>query len=206
MRPRFSPLYLLVVPVVCLLGLLIYNLPFVHDRLAWRVDQWRSRLVYAVNPPEEVVFVPQGQNTLPPTVLPSPTWTAQPTQTAAPTQPGSTATQEPTPTPAPSATPAPAVVRLEGVKYEDQHGRLNYCGPSNMSMALTFWGWDGDRDVVGGYVKTNDKDKNVMAYELQDFVIDEVPDLTSLIRYGGEIELFKKLLAAGFPVIAEKGY
>jgi hypothetical protein len=28
--------------------------------------------------------------------------------------------------------------------------------------ALTFWGWEGDRDVVGNYVKTNDDDKNVM--------------------------------------------
>lgn len=204
MRVRFSPLYLLALPVLCLAVLLIYNIPFVHDRLAWRVDQLRTRLVYAVNPPEDVVFVPQGQSTLPPTPLPSPSVTF--TLTPNPTKSSITATPEPSYTPEPSPTPLPAVVRLEGVKYEDQHGRLNYCGPSNMSMALTFWGWDGNRDVVGSFVKTNDKDKNVMAYELQDFVFNEVPDLTALIRYGGEIDLFKKLLASGFPVIAEKGY
>ena len=206
MRVRFSPLYLLAVPVACLLALLIYNIPFVHERLAWRLDQWRTQLVYAINPPEEVVFIPQEGNPLPPATLPSPTSTIPPTLTPNPTRPGNTATPEPSFTPQPSPTPLPQSVRLEGIRYEDQHGRLNYCAPANMSMALTFWGWQGDRDVVGSYVKSNDKDKNVMPYELQDFVIDQVADLSVLFRYGGEIELIKKLIAGGFPVIAEKGY
>lgn len=204
MRLRFSPKLLLVVPAVFLLAWLVYNIPFVHERLAWRVDQWRTQLVYAINPPQEVVFVPQGQNTLPPTLLPSSTPTTTVTLTPNPTKVSYTST--PSSTPRPSATPIPDMIRLEGVKYEDQHGRLNYCGPSNMSMALTFWGWDGDRDVVGAYVKTNDKDKNVMPYELQDFVIDTVPNLSSLMRHGGDIPLLKTLVASGFPVITEKGY
>jgi tetratricopeptide (TPR) repeat protein len=97
-------------------------------------------------------------------------------------------------------------VRLEGVKYEDQHGRWNYCGPANLSMALTFWGWDGNRDVVGKAIKPNDKDKNIMPYEMQDFVSGNAPGLTSLLRYGGDIDLLKRMVAAGFPVVAEKGY
>jgi tetratricopeptide (TPR) repeat protein len=213
MRLRFSPLYLLLIPALCLAAFLVYNLPFVHERVAWRVDQWRTQLVYAVNPPEQVEFVPQGQSSqtvragLGPAPANSATPTVTPTLTPNPTLPvGDTSTPAPTFTPVPSPTPLPASVRLEGVRYEDQHGRLNYCGPSNLSMALTFWGWEGDRDVVGSYVKTNDKDKNVMPYELQDFVTGEVPGLSLLIRHGGEVELFKKLLASGFPVIAEKGY
>jgi tetratricopeptide (TPR) repeat protein len=94
---------------------------------------------------------------------------------------------------------------LDGVKYEHQHGRLNYCGPANFAMALTFWGWDGDRDVIGRAVKPTDKDKNVMPYELQDYIMDNVPGMTSVVRYGGDIETLKRLVAAGFPVVVEKG-
>jgi len=73
-------------------------------------------------------------------------------------------------------------------------------------MALTFWGWDGNRDVVGEYVKPEDKDKNVMPYELQDFVETQTEGMTALTRNGGDIEVIKSLIAAGFPVLTEKGY
>jgi tetratricopeptide (TPR) repeat protein len=72
-------------------------------------------------------------------------------------------------------------------------------------MALTYWGWNGNRDVVGKAVKPTDKDKNVMPYELQDYIIDNVPGMTSIVRYGGDIEMLKRLVAAGFPVVVEKG-
>jgi hypothetical protein len=111
----------------------------------------------------------------------------------------------PTARPAITSTPLPATVMLKGVKYEHQHGRLNYCGPANFSMALTFWGWKGNRDVVGKAVKPSDKDKNVMPYEFQDFISDNVPSMTSVIRYGGDIDMLKRMVAAGFPVVAEKG-
>jgi hypothetical protein len=94
---------------------------------------------------------------------------------------------------------------LTEVKYEHQHGRLNYCGPANFSMALTYWGWNGNRDVVGKAVKPSDKDKNVMPYELQDFITDNVPGMTSVIRYGGDIDMLKRMVSAGFPVVVEKG-
>jgi tetratricopeptide (TPR) repeat protein len=92
------------------------------------------------------------------------------------------------------------------VKYEHQHQRWNYCGPANLSMSLTFWGWDGNRDVVGEYVKPEDKDKNVMPYEMEDFVDTQVEGMSALVRSGGDIELVKRMVAAGFPVVIEKGY
>ena len=154
-------------------GKLIYDFPPVHDRLAWRVDNWRAQIKYALNPPEEAVFLPQEQvaqavqETMDAfSITPTPT----PTFTFTPTQPGPTPTLTHSATPAPTATPLPTEVRLTGIKYEDQHNRWNYCGPANLSMALTFWGWDGNRDVVGAYVKPEDKDKNVMPYEMEDFV------------------------------------
>jgi tetratricopeptide (TPR) repeat protein len=119
---------------------------------------------------------------------------------------GPTATPAPTATPTITPTPLPEQVILSGVKYEDQHGRWNYCGPANLSMALTFWGWDGNRDVVGKAVKPSDKDKNVMPYEMETFVESELSGMAALVRVGGDIPLIKRMLAAGFPVLVEKGY
>jgi tetratricopeptide (TPR) repeat protein len=193
------------IPVLCLLMAIVYNLPPVHDRLAWRVDELRTRIKYALNPPEEAVFIPQEP--VPQTQLATPVVRIiTPTPSLTPTVPGPTATPTLSPTPTITPTPLPESVVLSGVKYEDQHQRWNYCGPANLSMALTFWGWDGNRDVVGEYVKPEDKDKNVLPYELQDFVETQTEGLGALIRYGGDIEVIKSLIAAGFPVLAEKGY
>jgi tetratricopeptide (TPR) repeat protein len=213
MHARFSRKYLLAVPTLCILAVLVYNVPFVHSRLAWRIDNLRIRIQYAINPPEQVVFLPQEQAALENQVneIVNATLTAiAPTTTPTlfiptPTQPGPTETPLPTATPTLSPTPLPTSIRLTGVHYEDQHNRYNYCGPANLSMALTFWGWDGNRDTVGEYVKTNVDDKNVMPYELQDFVLSQTT-YGALIRFGGDISLLKKLVAAGFPVITEKGY
>lgn len=190
------------VPLLCLLLSLAYSLPPVHERLAWRVDELRTRLKYALNPPEEAIFLPQ-QQPLPPLASPELQPSATPTASPTPT-PADTAAPSPTATLAP--TPLPERVFLEGVKYEDQHNRWNYCGPANLSMALTFWGWEGNRDVVGKYVKPEDKDKNVMPYEMEDFVETQTEGMAAVVRSGGEIGLLQRLIAAGFPVLAEKGY
>jgi hypothetical protein len=193
------------IPLLALVCAGVYALPPVNSRLAWRLDELRTRVKYAFNPPEEAIFVPQS------TGLPAPqvsTFTATPTLPPSPTAtvPGPTETPLPSPTPTISPTPLPESVILEGVKYEDQHNRWNYCGPANLSMALTFWGWDGNRDVVGQQIKPNDDDKNIMPYEMQDFVAGQTEGLSTLLRYGGDIEVLKRLVSGGFPVIAEKGY
>jgi tetratricopeptide (TPR) repeat protein len=194
---------ILALTALFLLGAGLYNLPPIHDRLAWRVDNLRTSIKYALNPPEEVVFIP-GEANAPPPDLPTMTPTLAPTST--PTQDPAELAPTPTETqlPLPSPTPLPQSILLPGVTYEDQHGRLNYCGPSNLSMALTFWGWDGNRDVVGQVVKPYADDKNVMPYEMEEFIA-AYTDLKSISRVGGDLELVKKLVANGFPVILEKG-
>jgi tetratricopeptide (TPR) repeat protein len=114
-----------------------------------------------------------------------------------------------TPIPLPSATPTmqptplPSEVNLKGVRYEDQHGRFNYCAPANLAMALSYWDWEGNRDVVGPVLKPDPKDKNVMPYELVDYVNDNT-QLRALERVAGDLETLKRFIAAGYPVLVEK--
>ena len=203
-RPRFRPVYLLVVPVVCLVAFLVYNIPFVHEKLSWRLDELRTRIFYAINPPQEVVFVPQEAATTPQaSSTPEPSATPQLTPTATPTLAGPTRTFTPVPTDTPTPTPLPQSVRLKGIRHEYQ--KWNNCGPANLSMALSFWDWQGDQLDVAGVVKPNSRDKNVMPYEMETFV-EQQPGLQALVRPGGDVDMVKRLLAAGFPVLIEKGF
>ncbi len=91
------------------------------------------------------------------------------------------------------------------MRYQDQHGgRYNYCAPANLAMALSFWGWPGNRDIVGPVLKPDKKDKNVMPYEMADYVTNNT-NLGVVLRLGGDLDLIKRFLAAGYPVLVEKG-
>lgn len=198
-----------------MLAIGLYYLPPINSRLAWRMESLRTRIIYFFKPPAEAVFQPSGQTDLTiETVIA--TTRAEYLLTLTP-QATSTPKLGPTPSPTITTTPLPASVILPGVIYVDQHNRWNYCGPSNLTMALNFWGWKGNRDDVAKVVKPGSgdpkknfieqglPDKNVMPYELVDFV-NENTEYRALSRYGGEEALVKRLIAAGFPVIAEKGY
>lgn len=198
------------------LAILLYQVPAIKYRLSPRVDDIRARIKYALNPPDEAIFVPGETNPemATATLRPSPT-PFPPTETLLPDLP--TTTPDPSPTPTPTPTPLPESVILDGVVYVDQHSRWNYCGPANLTMALNFWGWPGNRDDVARVVKPGIQnpdldfiqqgrwDKNVMPYEMADFVVDYT-DFNIVIRYGGDLDLVKRLIAGGFPVLIEKGY
>jgi tetratricopeptide (TPR) repeat protein len=192
---------------LCLCAIVVLFSPPVYSRLAGRFDEWSLRVRYALNPPEKVVFVPKEQ------AIATLMATAYPTATLAPAAATATITPPPAtptqtagglPTEAPDAPPLPEQVSLKSVRYEDQHGRWNYCAPANLSMALSAWGWDGNRDVVGPFLKPDDKDKNVMPYEMVSYV-QENTNLKAIARVGGDLERLKRFLAAGFPVLVEKG-
>ena len=192
------------------MAFLIYRIPFVYDRLSWRIDELKTRLSYAFNPPDEAVFIP-GMETpyATPLITPLPA-TPEPTYEL----------QEPTPSgesPMETGTPLPDFVNLDGVVYIDQHERWNYCGPANLTMALKFWGWSGNRDDVARVIKPGINnpdldftqqgrlDKNVMPSEMIGFVADHT-DYYIVARHGGTLELLKSLIANGYPVLVEKGY
>jgi hypothetical protein len=181
------------IPITLIVIVGIYYLPPVQSRLAWRLDDLYTRTKYFFDPPDQAVFRPIQTNNS----------TAIPPATKADTSLTQTAIFTETPASMPAATLAPTVtvtplpnlISLNGVKYETQSGRNNYCGPTNFSMALTFWGWKGNRTIVGDALmpgnrlgkdgKAGDNDKNVMPYEFQDYISEQVPDMTSVLRYGG---------------------
>ena len=207
-----------VIPILILAVIGIYNIPAVNSRLAWRIDDARARIKYYFDPPSDAVFQPGGATniTIETAIL---TARAEMLKTLTPPATAIPATSTPGPTVTPTATfpPVPSAVNLPGVIYVDQHNRWNYCGPANLTMALKFWGWKGDRDDVARVVKPGSgdmrvnfidrgkADKNVMPYELVDFVNEET-EYRALMRNGGDENLIKRLIAAGFPVIVEKGY
>jgi tetratricopeptide (TPR) repeat protein len=184
---------------VLALLMLTYNLPYVQDRVGWRVSELRARIKYALSPPEEAVFTPDPTlQAMVQTTLSALTPTARLASTPGPTQ-----TPTVTPTPTIEPTPLPGNVQLKGVRHEYQ--KWNNCGPANLSMALSYWGWQGDQRDTAAYLKPNARDKNVMPYEMAGYVEDET-DLGVVVRVGGDLDLIKRFIAAGFPVLVEKGF
>ena len=198
-----KPKFLLSFFIVAFLGIFaIYNLPPVQDRVGWRVAELLARFKYAISPPEEVVFVPQEKSILSTRTVPiTPTLATAASSTTAAITPSATRKLSDTPTRTP--TPIPQSIKLTGFKHEYQ--AWNNCGPATLSMALSFWGWEGNQQPIAAFTKPNSRDKNVMPYELTAFV-EEKTELMVLSRVGGEIELLKRLIASGFPVIIEKGF
>jgi tetratricopeptide (TPR) repeat protein len=202
MRNRLIGLLVAGMVLTCLAGILIYNLPPVHARLAWRVENLRVQIRRAINPPEEAVFVPRQQleAAVQATLLAMTVTAALPTATltATPT-PATTATPLPSPTP----TPIPAQAALSGIRHEYQ--QFNNCGPANLAMGLSYWDWQGDQRDTAAFLRPGEYDKNVMPAEMVAFV-EEKTELKALSRVGGDLNTIKRFIAAGFPVLIEKGY
>jgi tetratricopeptide (TPR) repeat protein len=210
MAKRLIGLSLAGLVLLCLASIVLYNLPPINERVAWRVANLRVQVRRALNPPEQVVFVPQEQidaivqSTLQ-AMTPSPakTTTIIANSTATPTKLSATGTPEPSPTVTPSPTALPAQVLLTGIQHEYQS--FNNCGPANLSMTLSFWDWIGDQRDTAAYLRGGEYDKNVMPAEMATYV-NERSNLNAIVRVGGDLETIKKFIAAGFPVLIEKGY
>lgn len=200
MRKRYLLLSIAGLVGLCLLAGLAYNLPPIHDRLAWRVDSLRAQIKRFFNPPEEVVFVPQEQVD----AIVNATLTAMaPTATVTPL-PALTQTAVPSPTASLVPTPIPASVSLSGIRHEYQ--QFNNCAPASLSMVMSYWGWAGSQFETRAYLRPSFEtdDKNVNPFEIVDYV-EKNTEYDAVWRVGGDLPLLKRLLAAGFPVLIEKG-
>ena len=194
--------YLAILVALGLLGFIAMQVPAVNRR----VQNLYSDIYYRLNPPSENVFDPSQQGTLDASVLASltamaPTQTPEPEQT--PTPEGDPVQPTGTPEPAPTFAPVPAAFELDGMGLEYQS--MNNCGPANLSMDLTYWGWPTTQDVTKAGLRTHKEDRNVMLSEMRDFVIEKT-NLSALFRYGGTLDTVKRLVSNGFPILLERGH
>ena len=175
---------------------LVYNLPPVHDRLAWRVDNIRVSIRRFINPPEQVVFVPQDQVN----VIVNATLTAL-ASTPTPLPP---LTETPIPIPSTTPTSIPGQAAVIGIRHEYQ--QFNNCAPASLSMVLSYWGWQGSQYETRAYLRPGYEvdDKNVNPFEIVNYV-ETYTEFDALWRVGGDLLTLKRLTAAGFPVLIEKG-
>ncbi len=101
----------------------------------------------------------------------------------------------------------PPSARLNGIRHVYQD--WNNCGPANLTMALSYFGWGYGQQRAASFLKPNIEDKNVSPAEMVAFVNEQQTELSNVRafwRFGGTIDLIKRLLAAGFPVVVESGY
>lgn len=202
-----------IVLMASVVGLYLYQ---TNDSVFFRVQQVQAQLYAAANPqsgtlPTAVAGAPIAAAKTPVIDpesgsadlaggLPTPTGTPSPAATASPTT-GPTATPSFTPTPSPSPTPLPSKAELTGFRWEQQ--KFNNCGPASLAVDLSFWGWTGTQDDTAAFMKPNRQDKNVSPIELYNYV--STIGFNAYIRNNGDVELVKRFIAAGYPVLIEKG-
>ena len=89
---------------LAVLAIALYFVPPIHSRLAWRLNNVRTSVIYFFHPPQDVTFNPNGQSLATPTPD-QPVSTFTPEATGSPV---STPTNTPTSSPTLTGTPDPA--------------------------------------------------------------------------------------------------
>ena len=188
--------------------------PFLSGIVEWGIDQVAP--VAAIPLPEVTAQAapvdisalirtePTAVSTTPPTNTPVPT--AVPEEgDAGETNVLPTSTPIPAPTNTPTPEPLPRRVVLEGMGVIKQS--FNNCGPANLTQVLNYYGSDMTQEEVAAYLKPTSEDRNVSPWQIADYVNEHtLGAFKASAHSGGSLELVKKLVAAGFPVVIEKGY
>lgn len=185
--------FLMGAALVASMAWLVYQVPWVNYRLGWRLDEADGIVRGWIRPGNTLPTPVDAQVEIKvPTLLPS--ITPRPTIAEPP---------GPTSTPTPMPTPLPQSVTLRPPKWEKQD--WNNCGPATLAEALNYYGWTGDQFTISDLVKPDRGDKNVNVDELVYYVRTQAGWLSADYRVGGDIETLKRFIAAGFPIIIEKG-
>lgn len=98
-----------------------------------------------------------------------------------------------------AASALPTQVSIGNIRHEYQ--RLNNCGPVTVGMALSRWGGTMNQYDIAPKLKAGMGDVNVSPEELAAFARGQ--GMTVHLARGGTLPMLRRLLAAGFPVIAE---
>lgn len=195
---------LLLLAGIILASGLLYRIPAINSRLAWRIDVANAYIRGVIDPvgeaPTPIVRL---------TEIPSPTPSATPMPTRSPEKADSVdPVIEPTPTALPTETPTPsptlpAVVSLPAPTWEKQG--WNNCGPATLALYLQSYGWEGDQYDISAVVKPQLSDRNVNVEELIYYVWNHVAGFGADFRVGGDIDRLQRFLAAGIPIMIEEG-
>jgi hypothetical protein len=190
--------WLIITAIFSALTIIGYSLllnPVIQEKAGWHLSQWMGQIRLWINPPAEVNFAGalQDKAVVDPLAI----------QQVGDSQTGP-AIPEDTDQTVYIFDPVPLAYSITGGMYFSQHNHWNYCGPANIAMALSYWGWNGTHDDAAKVLRTYNLDKNVMPYELADYARNEA-GMGAIIRVGGDLDTLKRLIAAGFPVIVEKG-
>lgn len=104
--------------------------------------------------------------------------------------------------------PLPASMILPSPAFDPNkdYQTWNNCGPATLALALRFWGWEGDQNVISAVLKPEAQDKNVNVEELAWYVEQYLRNLHAEIRVGGDLSTLKRFIAAGFPVLIEGAF
>jgi tetratricopeptide (TPR) repeat protein len=93
----------------------------------------------------------------------------------------------------------PPEIALGRVHHEYQ--TWNNCGPATISMALSYFGHAGGQAAAARRLKPDPNDKNVSPQELARYAGEE--GFGAIVRINGRLDLLKRLLALGLPVVVE---
>jgi len=167
-------------------SLLIYQIPWVNLRVNWQLDVAQTFIRSRLDP----------AGALPPPQVAS--------SGEAPTRGTGLTPRAPTPTAQFTPTPLPAAAQLAPATHEVQGP--NNCGPATLAMYLRYYGWEGEQYDVSDEIKPVVGDRNVNVDELVYYSSTWAGWLRSMFRVGGTVELVKELVAAGIPVMVEKGH
>ena len=186
---------------LAIFGLLIYQIPRVNRLVNYRLDIAITYVQKLINPvsnlPTPAVKSEAEISDPVVTVESSPTLTPEPTVTPMFTP---TATLVPT--------PIPAQMQLTPPEYDEIRDKQdwNNCGPATLALYLRFFGWEGDQFDISDVIKPTRDDRNVNVEELVYFVRNKTGWLNAEFRVGGDVEMLKRVIAAGIPVMIEETF
>ncbi|MEX2029694.1 MAG: C39 family peptidase [Anaerolineales bacterium] len=167
---------------------LIYQLPPVRYRVEWRLDALNGIVRGWLYPGD---------------TLPTPAGRALGTRAPARTPTPAPVSTGPSPSPSPTWPPLPQSAQLSSPEWDKQD--WNNCGPATLALTLRMYGWDGDQFDISDLLKPDRGDKNVNIEELVYYVRTRAGWLNADFRVGGTLDVLKRFLAAGYPIVIEKG-
>jgi tetratricopeptide (TPR) repeat protein len=97
--------------------------------------------------------------------------------------------------------PAPIASRVALTGITHQWQTWNNCGPSTITMNLSYYDRSETQVDSAQFLKPNQEDKNVNPDELAAYA--RLLGFKAVTRVGGDLDLLKQLLSNGFPVIVE---